>query len=255
MLNADRPKRPASPRDVAAETALNTALAALSAVNPLVAGALKRPLGDVLERKLSRNATARIERTMVQAVVLVNKSKDQGREPRSDDFLKGEPGNRSFAEEIVEGVLLTVQSEFQKAKEPYYAQFVDSCIHDPTIDRASAVNILAILDALSYRQLCILALTNRQTLQSSVEYDTRLRVQGENQHRTDLPAVWEETFMQEVFDLESRRLVQISRQQFIESHMVVPSPLGKVVCKVLGLSRIDSAILDELKERAAPVQD
>ncbi len=254
MLNAELPAKPRGKKEAATELGVKTATALIGTQLPLVAATLDTVGIDMLNRLLSAKEASRIERTLKAAALLIEESMKLGHEPRSDGFDGANPGDRAFSEEVVEGVLLRVQRENQERKLPYYAEFLRSYVFDSALDPASARTIVSIADELSYRQFCILALTNRQTLQSTLHYDTRLRVRSEKEHRTDLPSIWEETFMQEVFDLESRQLVQISRGQFDTPHMVVLSQLGKVSCDVLRLSGIDSEVLDNLKKSANPVQ-
>jgi hypothetical protein len=143
---------------------------------PWVAATLDAVGLDVLNRLLSEKE-------------LIEESMRLGHEPRSDGFDGANPGDRMFSEEIVEGVLLRVQRENQERKLPHYSEFLHSYVFNSALDPASARTIVSIADELSYRQFCILALTNRQTLQSTLHYDTRLRIRSEKQHRTDLPSM------------------------------------------------------------------
>jgi len=252
MLNEDLPAKRRRKKETAARWGVRTATAVIGTQLPWVAATLDAVGIDVLNRLLSEKEASRIERTLKAAVQLIEESLKLGREPRSDGFDGANPGDRSFPEEVVEGVLLRVQRENQERKLPHYSEFLHSYVFNSALDPASAGTIVSIADELSYRQFCILALTNRQTLQSTLHYDTRLRIRSEKQHPTDLPSMWEETFTQEVFDLESRQLTQISRGLLDTPHMVTLLPLGKMVCEVLGLSGIDPEILDDLKKRADP---
>lgn len=70
----------------------------------------------------------------------------------------GEPYTRSFGEEVAEGVFRTVQEDHEEAKLPYFAELSVNCVVNREIDRTSAVSFVALAGALTYRQLCLLAL-------------------------------------------------------------------------------------------------
>jgi len=252
MLNEDLPAKRRGKKGTAARWGVKTATAVIGTQLPWVAATLDAVGIDVLNRLLSEKEASRIERTLKAAVERIEESMRLGLEPRSDGFDGANPGNRMFSEEVVEGVLLRVQRENQERKLPHYSEFLHSYVFNSALDPASARTIVSIADELSYRQFCILALTNRQTLASTLGNDTRLRIRSEKQDHTDSPSMWDETFTQEVFDLESRQLAQISRGFLDAPHMVTLLPLGKMVCEVLGLTGIDAEILDDLKKRADP---
>lgn len=253
MLNCDLPAKPQDKKQVIAEWGVKTVTSIIGVELPGVSTVLEAVAVDVLNRLISDREASRVERVVSGATLLIAADMKSGREPRSDSFEGANPGNRKFSEEVAEGVLLSVQRENEERKLPFYQQFIRSYVFDPALDPASARTILALASDLSYRQCCILALASRQTLRSTLHYDIRLRVKGKTQHRTDVPTVWEETFMQEVFDLEAQHLVEISRGLSSIPYLVTLTSLGKVACDALGFSYVESDVLDALGKQADPV--
>ena len=82
----------------------------------------------------------------------------EGKTLRQDDFFKKQENDRSSAEEIVEGVLIAAQFEYEQKKLTYYANLVANIAFDSTIDRGESNFLLNTAKNLSYRQLCAITL-------------------------------------------------------------------------------------------------
>ena len=85
-----------------------------------------------------------------------------GHELRADGFFQGEPGNRSLEEEIVEGVLIAAQREHEELKLPYLANLLAAMAFATEIQRGEANLLLRLANAMSYRQLCLIALVEQK---------------------------------------------------------------------------------------------
>jgi hypothetical protein len=111
---------------------------------------------------MSRQEQGRSGAVAIVATERVEKMLRLGHELRHDDFFSGEPGNRSFAEEIVEGTLLAAQREHEERKLLYLGNLLASFAFHEEISRGGANFLLKLADDLSYRQLCLLALADRK---------------------------------------------------------------------------------------------
>ncbi len=104
------------------------------------------------DRQQERSATA-----LVLAGVAIDRKLGLGYEPRSDDFFLGEPGRQSIAQELLEGVVLAAQDSFEERKLPYLASMFVNFIFRGDVGRVEANYLISVASALTYTQLCILA--------------------------------------------------------------------------------------------------
>lgn len=78
-------------------------------------------------------------------------------EIRQDDFFN-KINERSTADEILEGILLSAQREHQEKKVQFYGNLIANIAFDPSIDREQANFLIKLDESLSYRQICLLSL-------------------------------------------------------------------------------------------------
>jgi len=203
------------------------------------------------ERRLSGLQRSRMQRMLEMVAERVQDERARGHEPRADGFFFGKPHTRSFSEEVAEGGFRTVQEEHEEAKLPYFAELLVNCVFNREIDRTSAVSFVALASALTYRQLCLLALMERQQEFTTLRSDERFRFMDGD---SECP-IWQATLAQEVFDLGNRRLVNI-HEESIGKLGVLPivtlTRLGQEVHSALGLSLIERNVLDDLYHRSDP---
>jgi hypothetical protein len=174
------------------------------AVGGTVAGSvlsqlLRRGAGEFAVRALGHREQTRVASTLEFAAVRVSEKLALGSEPRSDGFFTGESGNRSFADEIVEGVLIASQREHEEKKLTYLGNLLANIAFDPTINRTYANLLVRHAEQLSYTQLCLLRLfvvKDRFNLRLSSYKDFEEAFSGA------LIAL-----LQEVYDLYSRNFI------------------------------------------------
>jgi hypothetical protein len=238
------------PQDDAVVIATRAVIAAIGNI-PLVGNSLESVAADLYQRRLSRMEKSRIERVMELVKVRIDDKIRLGHTARGDDFIIGTPGKRSFSEEAAEGVFRTAQEENEEAKLPFFAELLANFVFVEQIDRTSAVNFVTLAGALTFRQYCLLALIQRQQGRSTIENDVRFHfMDGDN----ECP-IWQATLAQEIFDLDSRRLVTIqeaSIRKLGQMPIATLTRLGEEVVAALGLRGIEEHTLDDIHQRAAP---
>ncbi|WP_322354858.1 hypothetical protein [Paratractidigestivibacter sp.] len=72
-------------------------------------------------------------------------------------FFDSAPGDRSAAEELLEGVLIAAQKEYEEKKAPYLARLYANILFHPEVSRPAANHLLKLANQLTYRQLVILS--------------------------------------------------------------------------------------------------
>lgn len=128
-----------------------------AAAGPAMSHTLKKVGREVARRMLSRREQSRIGTVFVLAAKETRARLDAGEQVRADGFFDANAQQRSTAEEITEGVFLAAQREYEEHKLSYLASLLSGLAFSPGIDRAHAVSLLRLAQALSYRQLCVVA--------------------------------------------------------------------------------------------------
>ena len=195
---------------------------------------------DFVERPLSPRERERSSAAMVLAVQYIDEMLQHGYEIRHDDFARGVPGNRSMVEEILEGIMIAAQHEYEERKIPYLAKLYANIAFHPEIDRGGANALIRLAQSMSYRRLLLLSLFSRRELID--DKDMPVRVPGDNLTSED------HSLLQDIYDLHKTGLLD---QGFMASdELVTASPLESVVLGVgetlytlMGLHRLDDAEL------------
>jgi len=123
--------------------------AAGSFVAPLFAGTLEKIGNDIYQRFLSEQERIRIGGVITYATINIQKKLDNGLMPRNDGFFgihSVERGacteipfvDRPAAEEILEGVLLLSQKEYEEKKIPFLGNLLVNFAFDTRVDRSMA---------------------------------------------------------------------------------------------------------------------
>lgn len=121
-----------------------------------VARAVKRVGSEVHDRVLAPRQRERAGLALAVAVGDLSEQNDDP--PRSDGFFDvSTGGERSDAEELLEGVLLRAMDAYQERKVPYMGKFFASVARRADISPAYAHVMLRIVDEMTYRQFVALA--------------------------------------------------------------------------------------------------
>lgn len=121
--------------------------------------ALGKVGGEISSRQLGPREEKRVGATLIIAAEEINRRLKNGDALRGDDFFDERQTGRSDAEEVTESVLLKAQREPEEKKIPYMGYLLSSIAFDPQISAQMAHQLTKIAEQLTYRQLCILRLS------------------------------------------------------------------------------------------------
>lgn len=111
---------------------------------------------EIKERKLSKSESKKVGSVYSLASENIAQKLGAGKTLRGDDFFAESEGNRSTAEEILEGTLFAAQREAEEKKLPYYSRMYANIAFSTDVTRPMANQIIKIAEQLTYRQLLIL---------------------------------------------------------------------------------------------------
>ena len=121
--------------------------------------ALGKVGGEISSRQLGPREEKRVGATLIIAAEEINRRLKNGEALRGDDFFDEKQTGRSDAAEVAENVLLKAQREPEEKKIPYMGHLLSSIAFDPQISAQMAHQLAKIAEQLTYRQLCILRLS------------------------------------------------------------------------------------------------
>jgi hypothetical protein len=175
--------------------------AGAGAVGVVIAKGANKLLGDLANRKMSYLETERIGATAAIALNTIKERLEAGDSPRNDGFFDKSTGERSSADEILEGTLQKSKNEHEMKKIEFLGKFFANLSFAPSVSAGEANHYLNIINNLSYRQICILNLILAKTTLSGIN----LR----RQDYTQATGINYETvsLLQEVFSLYNNGLI------------------------------------------------
>ena len=116
---------------------------------------------EIKSRCLSTSENRKIGSVYESAKENIARKLSSGISLRSDGFFYAEVGDRSSAEEVLEGTLFAAQRENEEKKLPYLANLYTNINFDETISRPMANQLIKIASSISFRQLVILSVIGR----------------------------------------------------------------------------------------------
>ena len=242
LLIAGRTLFPEVGGSVAAGLAGTFVAGPLGAVVGGMAGpTLTRVLRELASRLYARREQARVGLTALVAIEDIKARLDEGARLRADGFFEGAP---SSADDVFEGVLVTARDTFEEKKLPYLGHlFASIAFAEHNITPQLAHRLVCLIEALSYRQLVMLAMI-------SDEADRSLMPIG-----WDLPEDREVTLetlglLDELYDLGRRGLISMagggpldSTSAFlgVKPEQLRPVAVGAILVEAARLEEIPSA--------------
>ncbi len=143
--------------------------AAAGAACGTVIGKVLTDIGtEFVARILGPREEQRIGATLIYVINKIQKKLAAG-EPHRTDWFSSQPQpshpacveipfvERPPSVEIIEGILLAVQREYEEKKLPFMGNLMANIFFDPNIDKMQANLMIKISQRISYRQLCILS--------------------------------------------------------------------------------------------------
>ena len=128
----------------------------------MAAAVIPRILREVIRLVItpltSKSESKRLYQWGKQAVEGIADRSNGGEEFRKDGFFEETPTNRSNFEEVVESTLKKVMDTTEEPKIKFMANLTENFHFNQDLDIDTYRQILKDLDALTYRQLCIIRL-------------------------------------------------------------------------------------------------
>ncbi|MEI8603236.1 hypothetical protein P4S55_22385 [Shewanella sp. PP-Sp27a-2] len=124
----------------------------------VIAKAGAKLLGDMAERTLSDRERMRVGATAAIAFDKIEKNTQAGNEPRKDGFFEPKDGERSKAEEVLEGTLRRAREEYEEKKITFLGNFYANMVYSSGVSVEEANYYLRLFDSLTYRQLSVMCL-------------------------------------------------------------------------------------------------
>lgn len=123
---------------------------------------------EIKERVLSKNECKRVGTVYQIAAGKINENLEAGKELRNDGFFDKDADGRSAGEEILEGVLLVAQKEYEEKKLKYIGNLYANLAFEKSITPQSANMLIKLAETLTYRQLCEISTVARMQANPSV---------------------------------------------------------------------------------------
>lgn len=127
-----------------------------AAAGTSIAAVFEWGVSEIATRLLSKSERKKVETVHECAKRLIDEKLKAGNTLRDDDFFLHKSNDRATAEELLEGVLLAAQREYEEKKLPYLAKLYTNICFDKSIDRATANMLIKQAESLTYHQLVIM---------------------------------------------------------------------------------------------------
>ena len=224
---------------------------------PLVEGTTLYLASEFKRRVLGKREEERIGGTMAFAIKKMRENVDEGKQLRQDGFFQDEVNQRAAAKEVGEGVLLAAQREYEEKKLPFYGKLLANIAFESTVSREQANLLLKVGEALSYRQLCVLAFIGAKHVFEGERFGKfpelrpipglapeafELR-QGSYQDTGGAANTDNAALLHEIFDLDFRNLVStgthLPGSTYIDPSKLRLVLLGFSLYRLMGLWEVD----------------
>lgn len=199
----------------------------------------KKIAGEIRERYLSKNENKRINSVISGAEEKIKNNLKSGKELRTDNFFAENYSKRSTAEEILEGILLVAQREYEERKLPYLSNLYANIAFDKAVNRSMANQLLKISSDITFRQIIIIRIIG--LFQTSGVADTRIKQAYKNLSGYNVISV-----ASEIYDLYQRSIV-FSEEAILDAIGINPSKLtlGGYGAMLYNLMELHAMPLDE----------
>lgn len=230
----------------------NEGVIAGTIAKPIFTNSLKTII-DFANRKLSKREEIRIGATTTYTLIKIKQYLDNGYEPRTDGFFSISENTRSNAEEIFEGVLQKSKNEHEEKKIKILGNLFANIAFSNDTSIGQANHILNITETLTYRQLCLLSLTCKDSRPANIT------LHKTPYFRIDDNLVPEETIsvLQEWLEVNKKGLIfyenSLLNWSYITPNEMALSILGKKVYKILGLQEIPEEDIIETAKHLSPI--
>ena len=172
---------------------------------------------EIKTRMIGEREKIRIGATIAFAVEKIQENLENGLTIRQDEFFEEKIGERSTADEILEGTLLAAQKEYQEKKLKFYGNLVANIAFYNEIDREQANFLIKLAESISYRQICILNIFVNKDNYNLKENDYTKA--GEIGAKRVL-------LLQEIYDLDSYGILDCSNEAILGPGQIKPAKMN-----------------------------
>ncbi len=117
---------------------------------------------EIKDKTLSRREKIRSSVTAIYAISKIAKGIQEGNNIRNDDFFIEDYFERSNADELFEGIIISAQKEYEENKLQYYGNLFASIVFIKDISRSMVCQLMRLGQELSYSELCLLSIFGRK---------------------------------------------------------------------------------------------
>lgn len=198
-------------------------------------------IGDEIKgRVLSQKEASRIGAVYTYAIQKVNSNINTGQQIRTDDFFKTADSERPANEEVLEGILLAAQKEYEEKKLKYLGNLYANLAFTETVDSRMANMLIKTASELTYRQYAILCVVN-------MLQDPAHNAKSRGKPYESLSGIKVVTIATEIFDLYRRTLLH-SPEALLDAAAINPSKLtlvgyGSLMFELMELGDIKGDII------------
>lgn len=231
--------------------------AAIGAGSTVISQVLQAVGGDLAQRLLGEREEVRVGAAMAFALERIQVNVQQSMPLRRDGFFETQPGERTAAEEILEGVLLAAQREHEERKVRFEGYLFANIAFRSDIDRGQANSLINMARVLTFRQLCLLHLFQNDPT-PFVHGRSRFDPMGIPDQAGTVTSI-----IHDIFDLDLRGLIggHDIDQQYMKTGKRHPDPrfhasigqvfkprsMGLILHDLMDLREIDDADLEEIR--------
>lgn len=215
------------------------------ASGPIISKAFKVLGLEIKNRFLGTRENIRIGAAYAFAINKINENEFSGRSLRDDDFFKEIKNNRAASEEVLEGIILSSQREFEELKIKFLGNLYANVCFRADISKQHINQLIKTADSLTFRQFCILQLMNER-YNESLNLNVKLR--GLDRWEISIFDI-----VAEVRDLHQRGLLNIpnthdagDNSSPIQLNRLSITKSGLFFCEILSLEEIEKETLDDL---------
>jgi len=214
-----------------------------AALGPAVGEVFKKVGNDIAKRLLGPREEIRLGATMIFAIQKIDDNIKSGQQIRQDGFFKEEKGARSAYEELVEGVLLAAQREYQEKKIKFEGNLLANLVFHPEIDKSQGNMLIGLGQRLSYRQLCLLSIFAHKEKYNLRQGDYRGKPQDIN---SDVAAI-----LQEIYQMFSEGILSSGGSAMLsvgdaDPSKMRPQGIGATLHNLMELYNMDTEDLNKV---------
>lgn len=216
------------------------------ASGPILTRVFRKIGQEIKLRYISPREEIRIGASFAFAIHKLQDNLQNGSQIRTDQFFDANENDRSGSEEILEGIILGAQKEYEERKVKYLGNLYANICTNSKISREQANQLIKTINNLSYRQLCIIQLL-KEAKSDPLNLEST---------KTDDFKIEQHDVMIEIRDMQHKGLLRIVWRLMSINDDSAPIPIndinitdsGMLFCETLSLDEVPKIELDELNK-------